>query len=419
MIRLHLSNPKALLGRAEGGIRGLSRWRAPLVVVGVLFLALIGVLGGGLVLAGRPESCLACHEMQPHYQQWAASTHKGVVCIDCHTEPGIVGLVKIEASMVKNTAGHITGTYELPIRADVRDDSCLRCHPKDSRPEVLPEASLVIAHSAHDGIACAVCHGRLVHTLGEEQTTLQLTTHKENSEACRVCHTAENSPHGAGNVDCVSCHDANIPGHLTGDEKNVPARAGCIDCHNREHVSAPEDCQTCHVSPHGIDRACNQCHTSTDTWQEQTLVHPFSLEGGHAGVACTKCHTQGNQGATPGQAAPVTPVSARPSAQPSAKPSPDCATCHQPKHGPLGDNKCTTCHSANGWKPVSAAFDHKAIWSDYVGAHAKADCTSCHKNDTYAGTSPQCSSCHQPPQQPHFGTECGQCHKPGVTFKLQ
>ena len=381
--------------RKAGVGRLLRRYRALLFTVGAVLGAVAFVLGGSLVLAGRPSSCATCHEMQPHYDQWATSTHKGVICIDCHTEPGLAGIVKIEAQMLENSLVHVARAYDLPIRADVRDDSCLRCHPKESRPEVLPQATLRIAHSAHDGVPCAECHGRLVHTLGQEVTSASVT-HKGGEKACQVCHTPEVCPHGSAEVDCASCHSANIPLHSLREQTSVLSREGCIECHNQERVAPEENCQTCHVSPHGIDRSCNKCHTSTETWHDKTLVHPFSLEGGHAGAACTKCHNEATRDTL----------------------SAACSTCHQPKHQPYGDNDCSTCHSTSGWKPatIGAAFDHGKVWENYVGAHTRAACSSCHKDGVYAGISTACSDCHQSPQ-PHFGTDCVQCHKPTSPFK--
>ena len=397
----------------------LARWRGPLIALGAIVGALVVVFGGGLVLAPRPSSCLGCHEMEAHYAQWATSTHKEVICIDCHTEPGLPGVVKIEASMLKNSAAHLTGTYELPIRAEVRDESCLRCHPRESRPEVLPQATLRISHSSHNDITCAQCHGRLVHTLGQE-TTMPAVTHKGGEKACEVCHTPDVATHGPAQVDCQSCHSGSIPRHSLREQSNVLTREGCIDCHNKMRVSAEEKCQTCHVSPHGIDRSCNKCHTSTDTWQDKQLVHPFPLEGAHASLACTKCHL-GN-GSTSANVTKASVPAQLPQAikTPQGNRTPDCSSCHQPPHKPFGDNNCTSCHNPNGWRPVkvdSASLNHKQIWDGYVGKHAAASCDSCHKNGAYAGTSPTCAGCHQPKQQPHFGTECGSCHQTGASFK--
>ncbi|MHB1131624.1 MAG: NapC/NirT family cytochrome c [Chloroflexota bacterium] len=414
-----------LLRRGTAAARDvLARWRGLFTGLAIGGAVLLAVLGSALVLSPRPSSCTTCHEMQAHYDQWAASTHKGVSCIDCHTEPGLSGVIKIEASMFKNASGHVAGVFETPIRADVRDDSCLRCHPRESRPEILPQATLRISHSAHNDIACAQCHGRLVHNLGQE-TTVPPVTHKGGEKACVVCHTPEVCPHGSARVDCQSCHSASIPRHTLREQSNVITREACIDCHNKMRVDSEENCQTCHVSPHGIDRSCNTCHTSTDTWNDKQLVHPFPLEGAHAAVACTKCHDGGNPGAQELAKAkvPATLPLATKTAQGGQTPL--CGTCHQPPHQPFGDTACTVCHSTSGWQGVAGSatsspatgFDHAKSWDGFVGKHASASCASCHQNGVYAGTATACATCHEPKPQPHFGTECATCHQTGTAFK--
>src|SRR6476646_219390 len=37
----------------------------------------------------QPDFCRSCHIMEPYYEAWHQSTHKGVACTMCHFEPGI------------------------------------------------------------------------------------------------------------------------------------------------------------------------------------------------------------------------------------------------------------------------------------------------------------------------------------------
>ncbi|MHB1006097.1 MAG: cytochrome c3 family protein [Chloroflexota bacterium] len=322
----------------------LGRWRVPVIALGIIALPL-GLFGASSVgLSSRPENCASCHEIQPYYQQWKTSTHKDVACIDCHTEPGIAGVLKISTSTLKDTAEHLAASFVTPIRADVKDESCLRCHAKESRPEVVFEQSLRVAHSKHQDVGCAQCHGRLVHTVGQTPVNITAFAHEEGSKTCNACHTPEKSPHGPSRVDCASCHSGEIPGHSLTESSGVPPRQTCIDCHNKERVAPPERCQTCHISPHGIDRACSTCHTSTTTWQEKTLVHPFPLEGAHAKSNCTQCHTTGVQPPVPGTPALAIPKGETPSNADQPKPSSECKSCHQSPQPHFGTD-CKLCHS--------------------------------------------------------------------------
>jgi hypothetical protein len=101
--------------------------------------------------------------------------------------------------------------------------------------------------------------------------------------------------------------------------------------------------------------------------------------------------------------------------------SADCIVCHvedvqhalNPPHVGFPDT-CGTCHSNDAWIP--AAFMH--IWP-LNGAHAMADCASCHLGDppVYQGTPTQCVGCHQAdydnspfPGHDAFPTTCQDCH---------
>jgi hypothetical protein len=303
----------------------------------------VGLFGGTSVgLSVRPESCVACHEMQPYFDQWKVSSHKDVACVECHTDPGPAGAAKIATSTLRNGAEHLAASYVTPIRATVHDESCLRCHSREDRPEVVFESSLRVAHSRHEEQSCADCHGRLVHTIGQEETPTFLT-HQDDTKTCNVCHTPETSPHGPSRVDCASCHSGDIPGHTLSSQAGVPTRETCVTCHTKERVAPPETCQTCHVSPHGIDRTCNTCHTSTDSWSEKKLVHSFPLEGKHGTLTCTTCHKGGVQFPVPGSAVQPAQQGTLPSNADQQKPSADCKTCHTPPEPHFG-TECSQCH---------------------------------------------------------------------------
>lgn len=336
-------NSGGVFGRLWAALRRPGRWRAPVAAFAMVAIPL-GLFGGTSIgLSVRPDSCVACHEMQPYFDQWRVSTHKSVICVECHTDPGPAGAAKIVTSSIRNTAEHLAASYVTPIRASVHDSSCLRCHTRESRPEIVYESSLRVAHSRHEGIACADCHGRLVHTVGQEVTP-SILTHADDTKTCNVCHTPDKSPHGPSRVDCASCHSGEIPGHVLSDRSGVPPRQGCIDCHTKERVSAPENCQTCHVSPHGIDRACNTCHTSTTTWSEKKLVHSFPLVGKHATLTCSTCHKGGVQFPVPGAPAPALQKGELPSNANQQKPSADCKTCHKSPEPHFG-TECAMCHN--------------------------------------------------------------------------
>lgn len=296
---------------------------------GAIVVLLVMASFADVTLSSRPELCMSCHQIRPLYEEWTTSTHKGVSCVACHTEPGLAGYVKIHVKTVKNVATQALGRDEL-IQADVSDSSCLRCHPKEERPEVINQATLRVAHSKHDKQQCADCHKTLVHTRQLETPALVKAPVEHVDSKCQVCHkTSVEFAHGPSDVACTSCHSATVPNHDLAQKKGVFPMSGCNDCHKKERVSSPEECQTCHVSPHGIQEACGKCHSSATTWTEKAFTHPVKLVGNHTNLKCEQCHTNGKdfKGLTY-----------------------TCSNCHQPKHEQRANNVCSVCHTPLGWK---------------------------------------------------------------------
>ena len=80
-------------------------------------------------------------------------------------------------------------------------------------------------------------------------------------------------------------------------------------------------------------------------------------------------------------------------------------------HGKL-QWECSTCHRADGWKPVrvTAGFDHGKTGFPLVGAHASTPCRSCHLTLDFHGTDRNCVTCHKDVHQGELGVNCAQCH---------
>jgi hypothetical protein len=87
-----------------------------------------------------------------------------------------------------------------------------------------------------------------------------------------------------------------------------------------------------------------------------------------------------------------------------------------PADSPHGDflADCTLCHSDDGWTPLEFGeeWDHAAISGfPLAGAHAAADCMSCHRSLDFTEHPPSdCVGCHQDVHLGELGTDCGRCH---------
>ena len=173
------------------------------------------------------------------------------------------------------------------------------------------------------------------------------------------------------------------------------------------------------ANPHGeLDRACSDCHTS-EAWfplaEPPVFDHGndtgFPLMASHRGVQCLDCHGD-----------------LRFSFVATA-----CADCHRDPHlGELGLN-CSSCHDSRGWQEAQRRMRelHAASLFPLTGAHATADCASCHGGGLTGGaftsspphefsvTPTDCFSCHSADYQrardpvhasAGFPTTCETCH---------
>jgi len=73
---------------------------------------------------------------------------------------------------------------------------------------------------------------------------------------------------------------------------------------------------------------------------------------------------------------------------------------------------CGLCHGAEGWKPakISKQFNHASYGFALVGAHAAAQCMSCHSSLDFSQGKQLCVSCHKDPHRGEMGTDCARCH---------
>ncbi len=233
-------------------------------------------------------------------------------------------------------------------------------------------------------------------------------------------------PHDDFPGDCTLCHEGDDWHTLredfsfdhfreTGVElEGAHASAECLRCHNDRgpvEAFASRGCAGCHEDFHQgkLGNSCTDCHETID-WRvkEVIAIHDrtrFPLVGTHASAQCWRCHEGARDGVFTGASA-------------------DCETCHQddlaralmPDHAAQGfTSNCDDCHIPTTWG--GAAFNHPGF--PLTGAHAAADCTSCHANNVFTGTPTDCFACHMPEyvattnpghQAAGFPTDCVVCH---------
>jgi cytochrome c nitrite reductase small subunit len=121
--------------------------------------------GEGLsYMSNDPETCVNCHVMREHYDNWQkASHHARATCNDCHTPHDFVGkwFVKGENG-IWHSYGFTFQNYHEPItirprNSRVLENNCIYCH-RD-----LVEPVIGVPPDPPGGWNCIHCHTSVGH----------------------------------------------------------------------------------------------------------------------------------------------------------------------------------------------------------------------------------------------------------------
>jgi len=288
----------------------LSRKKALLLVLLVLILS----SSGFMVVSSRPGFCNSCHIMKPYYASWQTSTHSEVNCLDCHIQPGFVGLIKGKINGMAQAIDCMVGRMGTKPNASVSDESCLRegCHSvEDLNQGPVEYKKFRFTHKGHlnaqvDGIkiTCGICHS---HHEGQEHFRV-------NPQSCFQCHflKSPDSEKRLVETKCQSCHE--VP--------REPVKRGMVEVDHKEFVDFEASCEgSCHkkqiIKESAVEKSvCLNCHDfrkseNTNAYEMHT-VH----SNGHK-VECFACHGEINHTSSQGVALAVML---------------DCQNCHSNTH---------------------------------------------------------------------------------------
>lgn len=279
---------------------------------------------------------------------------------------------------------------------------CFRCH--DGK-HLSPEGESIRLH-------CNICHSIPV-TVGEGDrppempvaTIQEPESHMETSfmadhrfqanSVCVDCHgEIEFGSDDSSFCASSACHarawasvelDAAFPHPIELEGKH--AEVWCHNCH--EGVRKPEyECANCHeppMEPH-FGQVCEDCHTPAgfEGVDLGDFEHPVALEGTHASLECTACHTAGEELTY------------------------DCAACHEPPGETHFGPNCEECHTPTDFGEATLPPELHPV--PLVGAHQRATCDVCHAEGQRV---PEytCTNCHKPPEN-HLPGTCDTCHSP-------
>ena len=356
--------------------------------------------------AGTPTDCNSCHAQDdPH----AASDTD---CQACH----------VTAKWQQISFDHTTTSY--PLTGKHVAVECVSCHPNAVFSDTPQDCmSCHKTDDPHQGTAtrCTTCHTpQDWHQVSfDHNTTTYPLIGKHTAVNCLDCHADSvfiNAP-----TDCATCHQQDDPHtgsapvceichtpqdwHMVDFDHSTTSfplvgrhsSTNCTDCHiGNNFASTPTDCYSCHAKDDNhngnLGKDCSLCHNTVD-WTQITFDHQrsvFPLTGAHTTVACSLCHVNGVYAGTPT----------------------DCYACHAKDDAHIGTfgQGCSQCHTTSAWLP--STFNHNNTAFPLTGRHTSVACTSCHKNNVYAGTPTDCYSCHAQDDvhNGRNGTDCGRCH---------
>jgi hypothetical protein len=248
--------------------------------------------------------------------------HQSVRCDQCHDFRTSQGHGPRDRPFATCAGCHADPHAGSATRAGNRVD-CASCHEvRGFRPASFSVAAHATTRFAllgrHQTVPCGACHLRdeaPAHRTAVGSAAVQL----HPPSGCLGCHQDPHQGRLQAGSDCLGCHDmagfrpstVTVASHaryrfpLEGAHRATP----CAACHRS--LSQPgvkpllfqvagSRCQDCHADPHGGQFAgrggggCEQCHGVAAFRPATGFDHDrdtqFPLRGGHAGLACSRCH---------------------------------------------------------------------------------------------------------------------------------
>jgi hypothetical protein len=280
---------------------------------------LIAIPGPGLYFeSGKGARCTSCHEMQPFYNRWHASTHRGIACDKCHG-----GALTFDVAFHLNNAQRAVSHLrdDLPEQIGFANhfvhsinERCQRCHRQEyaawsAGPHSASYARIFLNkdHNSKNMLMddCLRCHG--MHFEGGVQ---QLVTPFNRKGPWKMIPAElTNRP----TMPCLTCHQIHREGaelKKTGEQGRVAGPAqeiarpslALFDRRTQSYVpvsdlSLPamvDGARAVKMSPDPRQGLCYQCHAPMSTRQIGS-GDDRTAAGVHEGIGCLACHAQHGQ----------------------------------------------------------------------------------------------------------------------------
>jgi nitrate/TMAO reductase-like tetraheme cytochrome c subunit len=282
-------------------------WRRTLLTLAVLFVIIAIGMTAFVEVTSQPAFCISCHYMKPYFASWQESSHKGVMCTECHIPPGIKGTIEAKFTAMSMMVNYTTGIYKRSKPwAEISNESCLRggCHEtRLLAGRVEFKEGIIFDHKPHlielrlgKTLRCTSCHSQIVQ--GQHISV--------TSSTCFICHfKGADSPKMSG---CTTCHDAPVRTAATPDvpfdhTQMVSRKVSCLRCHGSMQVGSgdvsTERCNSCHAELGKIDKYSDIAHIHNNHITErkvecqachQEILHKSVSRTEMVKPSCEDCH---------------------------------------------------------------------------------------------------------------------------------
>jgi hypothetical protein len=249
--------------------------------------------------------------------------HAKVECSKCHIPAGkdTVYKVKFELCTDCHKDAHNDQFAAAPYKNRCEDCHTVQDWHRSTYTIAEHRSSRFPLAGAHLAVACTECH-----KVGAAGRTDQILPFRFDDRACTACHkdphkgefNAQMARKRASGISfgCEACHNVKTWGEISGFDHlktkfpllGAHRTVACVDCHKAAVASesrfkgTSQQCEACHLDAHDGQFAakddkthCAECHNAQrwvpSTFNHDTRTH-LPLTGGHANVACAKCHTQ-------------------------------------------------------------------------------------------------------------------------------
>ena len=297
-------------------------------------------------------------------------------CQDCHTQE----ITHFDKAICTTCHQQINSAF-MSSHTQAYGTDCRGCHDglETISKNFDHSQSVFKLEGRHQGLTCEKCHTNA-------RTAVNF---KSQPADCAACHLKNDEHKGRFGKDCAACHKPAGWKPSTFDHnlfnfklEGKHAQVECTECHvNNVFKGTPTACYACHQKDDHHDgkfgQDCSACH-STKAWKPATFDHnlsAFKLTGGHANVACEKCHINNVFKGT----------------------SQECSGCHANPafhSGLFKGTACSNCHNTASWSQAKFNLPHPEPGVDHGGASCRdchtvnlmtATCTKCHGNNVPGG----------------------------------